>query len=194
MYLQARIEYNIHRINHKSGRMIDKKFKRIFYQFKCDQCNSDFEKDASHIASKRRLNNGCKHFCTNCFTPALGASLGKASYRKMLDQRSGEKQIDSCGYMTVYMANTHPYYNGYCGRLREHILVMENHLGRAMEKGEVVHHIDGNKTNNDIDNLDLCTVQEHNACHGTSETIVFELYKRGIVGYDRITKRYFLKE
>ena len=36
-----------------------------------------------------------------------------------------------------------------------HRLVMEEHLGRELTKDEVVHHIDRNKSNNDLDNLML---------------------------------------
>ena len=193
MYIGPRVEFNWRTVRHKSGKHIDKRFRRTWYRFRCDECGDDFEKDASHIATKRRLSNAYKHFCNKCFTYSLAASLGKVAYRKILDEKIGEKQIDSCGYMTVYVADTHPHSEGYCGRVREHILIMENHLNRKLNKGEVVHHIDGDKTNNQIDNLDLCTVQEHNACHGASEGLVFELYKRGLVGYDRQTKRYCLK-
>ena len=79
---------------------------------------------------------------------------------------------------------------------------MENHLGRSLRrnkgnrltgKAEVVHHIDGDKTNNDIGNLDLCTVKEHNACHARMQQIVFDLYKQGLVIYDPKTKTYSLR-
>lgn len=47
----------------------------------------------------------------------------------------------------------------------EHKEVMENYLGRSIEKDEVVHHIDGNPFNNNIDNLELLTRGVHTTCH-----------------------------
>ena len=39
--------------------------------------------------------------------------------------------------------------------VQEHRLVMAHHLGRPLERGEVVHHIDGVKSNNQLSNLRL---------------------------------------
>lgn len=38
------------------------------------------------------------------------------------------------------------------------------------------------------------TVEQHNQCHGANESLIFKLYKAGLVGYDREAKLYFLKE
>jgi hypothetical protein len=47
----------------------------------------------------------------------------------------------------------------------EHILIMEKYLGRPLENGEVVHHIDENKKHNEIENLELCLLEVHSRYH-----------------------------
>ena len=46
-----------------------------------------------------------------------------------------------------------------------HRVVAEEKLGRPLKKGEVVHHIDGNKRNNDPSNLMVMTQSEHCRIH-----------------------------
>ena len=48
----------------------------------------------------------------------------------------------------------------------EHRVVIENHIGRLLKEDEVVHHKDGNKKNNSIDNLELMLDYEHSRHHG----------------------------
>jgi hypothetical protein len=43
----------------------------------------------------------------------------------------------------------------------QHRVVMEQHLGRPLARNEWIHHIDGDKTNNDLSNLALLTPKEH---------------------------------
>jgi hypothetical protein len=46
-----------------------------------------------------------------------------------------------------------------------HVVVMEEHIGRRIRVEECVHHIDFNKTNNDLSNLALMTREKHAALH-----------------------------
>lgn len=47
----------------------------------------------------------------------------------------------------------------------EHRKIMEEYLGRKLEKNEIVHHINGNKRDNRIENLQLMTLSEHSRLH-----------------------------
>ncbi len=64
------------------------------------------------------------------------------------------------GYMVTYVGKHHPlaWKNG---NIYEHRLVMSEHLGRPLETWETVHHKDGNKINNALDNLELISNSKH---------------------------------
>lgn len=46
-----------------------------------------------------------------------------------------------------------------------HVVTMERHIGRPLADDEVVHHIDMNKQNNNLDNLMLMTRSGHTKLH-----------------------------
>jgi len=49
--------------------------------------------------------------------------------------------------------------------MKEHRYVMEQYLGRKLKDNEVVHHINGDKTDNRIENLEVMTWSEHCTHH-----------------------------
>lgn len=69
------------------------------------------------------------------------------------------------GYRIVFTPN-HPHATS-LGYVFEHRLVMESVLGRYLTASEIVHHKDGNTTNNAPENLEVMTRGEHNRRHGT---------------------------
>lgn len=67
------------------------------------------------------------------------------------------------GYVHLVLLN-HPKADKK-GRYYEHRWVMEKHLGRFLERSEVVHHLDENRSNNGLDNLQLMLNSEHSSTH-----------------------------
>ena len=53
------------------------------------------------------------------------------------------------------------------GRVYEYRLLAAIKIGRPLMSGEVVHHIDGDVTNNALDNLQVMTQSEHMTLHNT---------------------------
>ena len=49
--------------------------------------------------------------------------------------------------------------------VREHRYLMEQHLGRRLNTSEVIHHLNGNKSDNRIENLIVLTQSQHIKLH-----------------------------
>jgi len=66
---------------------------------------------------------------------------------------AGETRKDKDGYLIVKGEYSHPRASN--GQIREHTVVMEKHLGRYLTANENVHHKNGIRDDNRIENLEL---------------------------------------
>jgi hypothetical protein len=71
----------------------------------------------------------------------------------------GGRYLHKDGYVYV-KAENHPRKSNR-GYVFEHVLIVEKHLNRFLRKGEVVHHFNGIKTDNRIENLIVMRQQDH---------------------------------
>lgn len=94
----------------------------------------------------------------------------KHKNKKFCDIYCASKHRSEQGEHHVWIGNDG--YKHLCigGRtLKEHVYIMEQHLGRRLKKNEVVHHKDFSRTNNDFSNLQLMTRGEHSKLHREHE-------------------------
>ena len=59
------------------------------------------------------------------------------------------------------------------GAVLEHRMVMSEALGRHLESREIVHHKNGDKTDNRVENLEIVTRSSHNAHHPQEKSYVY---------------------
>lgn len=70
---------------------------------------------------------------------------------KIVNAPNGSGWVTPYGYRLLCVDGKHKF---------EHRVVMEKHLGRNLYKDENVHHINGNKLDNKIENLELWSVKQ----------------------------------
>lgn len=78
------------------------------------------------------------------------------------------EKIVSKGDYNYAVVKQHPNATKY-GYVLEHRIIIENHLGRLLNSNEVVHHINGDKKDNRIENLEVQTAKEHAKMHGLEQ-------------------------
>lgn len=97
-----------------------------------------------------------KYCSQSCRISAMVKSMSKGG--KNSPAYKGTNTVEHSGY--VYCSG-----GPHKKRKREHMLIAEHVLGRSMRKGEIVHHINLDKTDNRNLNLIICTQSYHQFLH-----------------------------
>lgn len=146
-----------------------------YYNCICDICGKKFH--AKESQKNRYKHISCSRECDKEYKRRLMSGEKNHQYGIRGEQNSSWKggvTTSSYGYNLVYMPE-HPFCN-IDGRVFEHRLVAEQYLlnddnsieinGKRYLKPEfIVHHIDENRKNNDVNNLMVMTEREHRILH-----------------------------
>ena len=118
-------------------------------EVKCDYCGKYFMDYPSNVKRHRR------HYCNkHC----------ESESRRL--NNTSEHWIGG-----TVLPNGYKYIKINGKQREEHRLVMERYLGRELRTDEHIHHKDGNKLNNSIDNLLLISNSEHAKLHSKKPLI-----------------------
>jgi len=140
----------------------------------CDRCGGIQKVNLSTIQKSKKYRKRQKDLCISC---------GTKDYYERHPQPVGNQSPQwkggiNKGYQFVYWRDP---VTGKSRKESEQRLVMRQSLGRDFKAGEVVHHIDLNKINNEIDNLYLCLNEhDHQKVHHSAEQCGFVLLGRSV--------------
>ena len=122
----------------------------------CDQCGKDVTRTKSQMLKKVYCSRACSSIGTGKTMTAMNKELNPD--RMTLETRTKLRHAhlgkgEGKAYRKTFGVHTHR-------------IVAAKKIGRCLLKGEVVHHIDGNKLNNSPENLQVLSSQaEHINLH-----------------------------
>jgi len=117
----------------------------------CEYCGVSFpaREDKRAKGQERYCSRSCSMKARHVHNPLTGPSHPQ--------WKGGSTRME--GYVFIRVGRKY---------IQEHRLVMATHLGRALRGDEHVHHINGDRADNRVENLMLLSSSEHSRLHGVA--------------------------
>ena len=129
------------------------KTKRIYYVFNCENCGKRIEKRKDTYYSDAKKHNN-KYLCRSCSAINFNGYENEKGY-----------------IIRYYKSFPKKYWNileKMCknnNQIAEHRAIMAIYINRPLKENEIVHHLNHNKKDNRIENLEIMSSGEHTHFH-----------------------------
>lgn len=127
--------------------------------WKCDLCNNLFKTTTSRATDAIKKNH--KKFCgRKCRVKYQSKETSKRVVNYVKRNKGFEKGILGLKGKAISIDGYYVY-----SGIKVHRLLMEKYIGRKLKSKEIVHHINFDKLDNRIENLQIVSRIEHNKIH-----------------------------
>jgi hypothetical protein len=165
-------------------------------ELKCDLCGKITHTTYSNFYRCQQKNNFTgKTKCKTCSNKKNGElKRGRGAWNKGIkkpdEERYGKSYINHDGYKMIYIYNPRAKCKWEHFK-KEHVFIIETFIGRKLYKHEVVHHINGNKLDNRLENLVILNKHSHHRkAHLSLQIIGYKLVEYKLLDFDRNTNTY----